>query len=275
MSRARQLTQLSLLAALVCVAVYVVALGTAWGLDADERALPSGVSGPTWEDAHHALHRIVDTIHVATIAVAGLLAVFVALRRKRNDLALVAVATLIGANVTTAVLKPLLGRTDPLGGEAERLLSDSFPSGHATAAMSLALIAVIVSPRRWRPAVALAAAGYAAAVGVGLVVIFAHYPSDVVGGYMVAGAWATAMAAIALVRSERVAPVPPARTPPLGTVLTVAGLVVAVGGLLLAPASRLGHGVFAVSAVAIAGLALLLPVGLTFLLSRPPEKQHR
>jgi membrane-associated phospholipid phosphatase len=268
MSRARQLTQLSLLAVFACVAVYVVAVGTAWGLDADERALPNGVSGPTWERAHHALHVIVDTIHVATIALAGLLAVLVALRRKRRDLAAVAAATLIGANVTTAVLKPLLGRTDPFGGEADRLLSSSYPSGHATAAMSLALIAVIVMPRRWRPAVALGASAYAAAVGVGLVVIFAHYPSDVVGGYMVAGAWATAMAAIGLAQRERVAHVPPARAPSLGTLLTVGGLVLAAGALLLAPASQLGHGVFAVSAVTIAALALLLPVGLTFFLSR-------
>lgn len=275
MSRARQLTQLSLLAVLACAAVYMVALGTRWGLDADDRALPNGVSGPAWENAHRALHRIVDTIHVASLALAGLLAVLVALRRKRRDLAAVAVATLVGANVTTAILKPLLGRTDPLGGEADRVLTNAFPSGHATAAMSLALIAVIVSPRRWRPAVAPAAAGYAAAVGVGLVVIFAHYPSDVVGGYMVATAWATAMAAIALVRRDRVAPVPPVRTPSLATVLVAGGLVLVVGGLLLAPASRLGHGVFAVSAVAIAGLALLLPVGLTFFLSRSPEKQHR
>ncbi|MEA2309982.1 MAG: hypothetical protein QOI65_2268 [Thermoleophilaceae bacterium] len=268
MSRARQLTQLSLLAVFACVAVYVLALGTSWGLDADERGLPAGVSGPTWERAHHALHRVVDTIHVTTIAVAGLLAVLVALRRKRRDLAGVAVATLIGANVTTALLKPLLARTDPLGGEADRLISGAFPSGHATAAMSLALVAVIVAPRGWRPAVALGAAAYAAAVGVGLVVIFAHYPSDVVGGYMVAGAWATAMAAIALARRERTIHVPPARTPSLGTIVSVGGLVLAAGALLLAPASQLGHGVFAVSAVAIAALALLLPVGLTVFLSR-------
>jgi hypothetical protein len=44
--------------------------------------------------------------------------------------------------------------------------------------------------------------------------------------------------------------------------------VVAAGGLLLVPASHLGHGVFAVSAVVIAGFALLLPVALSVMLSR-------
>jgi hypothetical protein len=113
------------------------------------------------------------------------------------------------------------------------------------------------------------AAGYAAAVGLGLVIRFAHYPSDVVGGYLIAGAWATAMAAIALAHRDRGAPEPaPARMPAPGTILIGVGLALAAGGLLLAPASHLAHGVFAVSAVAIAGLALLLPVGLTLVLAR-------
>jgi membrane-associated phospholipid phosphatase len=267
-STARQLTRLTVLAVLACALVYVVALGTRWGLRADAKALPGWTGGIDWERAHVAARRAVHTIHVATIVAGALAAAVVALVRRRRDLAAVAVTTLAGANLTTFVLKPLLARTDPLGGEASRALDASFPSGHATAAMALALVAVIVAPRRWRPWVAVVAAGYAACVGVGLVVVFAHYPSDVVGGYLVAGAWATAMAAIGLARRERGHAPTPARMPSPGTVFLVAGFGIAAGALLLAPAARLGHGVFAVSAVAIAGLALLLPVGLTVLLSR-------
>jgi membrane-associated phospholipid phosphatase len=261
---ARQLTRLAVLAVLACALVYVVALGTRWGLNADARALPGGTSGVTWARAHAAASRAIHTIHVATIALAGVAAALVALRRGRRDLAAVALATLAGANLTTFVLKPLLAHADPLGGEALRRLDASFPSGHATAAMSLALVAVMVAPRRWRPWVAVAAAVYAGTVGVALVLRFDHFPSDVVGGYLVAGAWATAMAAIAL----RHRGAPPVRMPSPGIVLTGAGFVLAAGALLLAPASHLDHGVFAVSAVVIAGLALLLPVALTVMLSR-------
>jgi hypothetical protein len=43
---------------------------------------------------------------------------------------------------------------------------------------------------------------------------------------------------------------------------------IAVCGLLLVPASHLGHGVFAVSAVVIAGVALAMPAALTLVLGR-------
>jgi membrane-associated phospholipid phosphatase len=267
-STARQLTRIAVLAVLICALVYAVALGTSRGLDVDARALPAGASGPNWDRAHLAARGAVETIHVATLAAAMLAAAFVALRRRRRDLAAVAIATLAGANLTTFVLKPLLGHADPFGGEAVRPLDNSFPSGHATAAMSLALVAVIIAPRRWRPLVALAAAVYAGTVGVALVVGFDHYPSDVVGGYLVATAWATAMAAIALRHREQGAPAPRPFPVPRGLLLIGLGFAVAAGGLLLAPASRLAHGIFAVSAVAIAGLALILPVGLTLVLAR-------
>ena len=264
----RHLVRLSVLAILACALVYVVALGTRWGLHADERAFPSGIGGVTWEHAHAALRRAVDTIHVATVVLAAVAAVLAALVRRRFDLAAVAVATLAGANLTTHLLKPLLAHADPLGGEAARGLDASFPSGHATAAMSLALVAVIVAPRRWRGWVSVLAAGYAACVGVGLVALVAHYPSDVVGGYLVAGAWAAAMAAIALAWRERGGPAP-ARVPlpSAGTAIALLGLAVVAAALLLVPASHLRHGVFAVSAVAISAIALMLPLGLTIVLS--------
>ena len=264
----RHLVRLSVLAILACALVYVVALGTRWGLHADERAFPSGIGGVTWEHAHAALRRAVDTIHVATVVLAAVAAVLAALVRRRFDLAAVAVATLAGANLTTHLLKPLLAHADPLGGEAARGLDASFPSGHATAAMSLALVAVIVAPRRWRGWVSVLAAGYAACVGVGLVALVAHYPSDVVGGYLVAGAWAAAMAAIALAWRERGGPAP-ARVPlpSAGTAIALLGLALVAAALLLVPASHLRHGVFAVSAVAISAIALMLPLGLTIVLS--------
>jgi membrane-associated phospholipid phosphatase len=272
-SSARQLSRLSLLAVLACAVVYLVALGTHAGLRLDAGAIPRGASGPAWDRAHVALRHAVDTIHVVTIVLAACAAVLVAWRRRRRDLAVVAVATLAGANLTSQLLKPLLGRVDPLGGETARQISGAFPSGHATAAMSLALVAVIVSPRRWRAWVAMVAAGYAAAVGVGLVVRVAHYPSDVVGGFLVAGAWAAAMSAVALARRRDERPVAPPpwfeRWTPIATwAAATASAAIVVAALLSEPAARLHRGLFAVAALAIASLALLLPAALTAVLGR-------
>jgi hypothetical protein len=74
MSTARRLTILSVLAVFACALVYVVALGTSWGLNADARGLPTGTSGEAWARAHAALRRAVDTVHVATLALAAITA---------------------------------------------------------------------------------------------------------------------------------------------------------------------------------------------------------
>ncbi len=65
----------------------------------------------------------------------------------------------------------------------------SWPSGHATAATVLALCAVLVAPRRVRPLVAVLGATFAAAVGVSLLILAWHLPSDVLGGYLLATLW--------------------------------------------------------------------------------------
>ena len=211
MSRSRQLTRLTVLSVLGCAAVYVIAFGTSWGLELDSRAVPEDVNGVAWERAHEAFWRVLDTIHVATIALAACVAILVALRRGRRDLVPVVLLTFGGANVTTFVLKPLLARADPLGGEAVRGIDVAFPSGHSTVAMSFALVAVMVAPRRWRPWVAAAGATYAATVGVGTVLTTWHYPSDVVGGFLVATAWAAASLAGAMttgIRSRRASSTP-------------------------------------------------------------------
>src|SRR5207237_6468526 len=81
-------------------------------------------------------------------------------------------------------------------------LKASFPSGHATVAMALALAVVVVSPRVLRAPLAVAGAVYAAAVGISLVALGWHYPSDVLGGFIVAAAWSAAAVAVLRVWRE-------------------------------------------------------------------------
>jgi membrane-associated phospholipid phosphatase len=89
--------------------------------------------------------------------------VLVAFVRGRPRIALTLLAILLCANETTELLKPLLaGPRDLVPGNP---LSDaSWPSGHATAAMSLCLCSVIAAPARWRTMVAAVMAAFAIAV---------------------------------------------------------------------------------------------------------------
>ena len=78
----------------------------------------------------------------------------------------------------------------------------SWPSGHSTAAMTLALCAVLVAPPSLRVAVALLGGAFAAAVGYTVLVLGWHFPSDVLGGFVMAGMW-TAFAVAMLRVVER------------------------------------------------------------------------
>jgi membrane-associated phospholipid phosphatase len=92
------------------------------------------------------------------------------------------------APLTADILKPLLAHTHARAG-AVHIGPASWPSGHSTAALALALCAVLVAPRRARPLVAVAGGAFALAVGCALLIRAWHMPSDVLGGYLVAVLW--------------------------------------------------------------------------------------
>jgi membrane-associated phospholipid phosphatase len=99
-------------------------------------------------------------------------------------------AVLLGANACTQALKPALADLRIIDvGAVSRIYPGSWPSGHATASMSLALCLVLVVGPRLRPLAALLGAGYAIGVGYALVALGWHLPSDVLGGYLVAAAF--------------------------------------------------------------------------------------
>jgi membrane-associated phospholipid phosphatase len=129
----------------------------------------------------------------------------IALWRRRSLDALAALVVVAGASVTTQVLKVLLAhpRYQPVLGH-HQLASIAFPSGHATAAASIAIAFVFVVPRSMKLAVAVAGACFVAAVGVSVLVLDWHYPSDVLGGILVAAGWGFAvLAATRVIRDRR------------------------------------------------------------------------
>ena len=115
--------------------------------------------------------------------------VAVALLRGRPRVAVMLAVVLLGANETTELLKPLLaGERAPVPG-GWRLPDASWPSGHATAAMTLALGAVVCAPSRLRPVVAAVMAAFTVAVVFSFLELGWHYPSDALGGFLVAAVW--------------------------------------------------------------------------------------
>src|ERR1700751_4050540 len=89
----------------------------------------------------------------------GLALVFVALARGRPREALVCAVVVGLAPLTADRLKPVLAHPHPSSGGAH-IGAASWPSGHSTAALALALCAVLVAPRRLRLPVALAGAAF-------------------------------------------------------------------------------------------------------------------
>ncbi len=204
--------------------------------------------------------------------------VLVALLRRRPGVALVIVIVIFGANTTTQVLKPLLAAPRPPVPGIWTIAQASWPSGHATAALSLALCAVLAAPARVRPVVAALGAVFAVAVSYSFLTLTWHYPSDVFGGFLVATGWTLmGIAALLVVRARRGIDVS-SETPSLREALRppAAALLgaVALGGLLALArphqviAYAQTHTAFVVGAASIAVLGLMLATGVMLALRR-------
>jgi membrane-associated phospholipid phosphatase len=212
--------------------------------------------------------------------------VIVALVRRRVRVAAMIALILLGANETTQLLKPLLAAPrDPVAWYP--LSWASWPSGHATAAMSLALCSVIAAPPRWRSAVAAVMSAFAIIVAYSFLELGWHYPSDVFGGFLVAATWTLAgIAGLSIYDARRVGGRPEeARArraagagssvietlKPVAVMLAVAALL-AVLIVLIRPheviAYARGHQAFVIGATSIGVLGLMLGSGLSLMLRR-------
>jgi membrane-associated phospholipid phosphatase len=132
---------------------------------------------------------LLDLLYPPFFALWGIVLVLVALRRRLPWVALAVAVLLPLAPLTAELLKPLLAHHhDQVG--PRYIANASWPSGHATAALTLVWCALLVAPPARRRLVALLGGTFALAVGVALLVLAWHMPSDVVGGYLLATFWA-------------------------------------------------------------------------------------
>ncbi len=180
-------------AGLATVLLHGAAVGTSAGQrldDAGRRVPPAGGLSP----ADAATQRLLDTVSVSSLALLGVAIMLVAVLRDRPWLAAGAGLAVLGANLTTQAIKSGVDRPDLVDGTGSG--PGAFPSGHVTVAASLALALVLVAPPALRWTAALAGGAYAAGISVAVLALGWHRPSEVIGAYLVATAWAALVAAV-------------------------------------------------------------------------------
>ena len=151
--------RLMLLSALGCVGAFGVLLALAYYVPAarwlDQASLYGFIQldrGPL-DTLANGLAHVCDPLPVAILGTAGIVAA-AATRGLRYGAA--AAVLLVGANVSSQVLKPLLAHSRPITVfDGVHIQNAAYPSGHATASMTLALAAVMLTPRAQRPLVAV------------------------------------------------------------------------------------------------------------------------
>jgi membrane-associated phospholipid phosphatase len=225
---------------------------------------------------HGLANVIANSVDPLPYAAVGLVLAVIAVLRRRWLLGVVVPLTMFCASATTELLKPIVGqvRYSDWFGPGHQIAAASWPSGHATAAMTLGLSAVLVAPAVARPIVAVLGCALAIGVSYSILILHWHFPSDVLGGYLVAAVWVSLAIAVLWWGQERW----PVRDEPAAETLRVdvlfvplAALGLVIGGAfgLLLVSTRIAatyasvHASFLVGAGLIALLAALLAASVT------------
>jgi membrane-associated phospholipid phosphatase len=218
----------------------------------------------------------------AGYALGGLLLVLLALGSRRPRVAAAVAVVLAGTAASTRLLKPLID-TPRYGPDGRQLFLEAWPSGHATAAMTLALCGVLVAPAAVRGLAALLGAAFAVATAFAVLVLARHLPSDIVGGFLMAAGWALLASAALQGAQERWpsgtrAYMLPSWAERARRAATARGTVLAAGagGLALVPviatttfATR--YTTALLGGIAIAALAAVLALGVSRALAAAPR----
>lgn len=190
-----------------CVAAFVVLMWLAYFVPIAHHVDDAALYGFTvlnrgpFDSIANGIAHICDPTPFAVLAIAAIAAAAVT---RGPRYAAAAAVLLVGANATTQLLKPALAHPRPIHDfTGLHVGAAAFPSGHATASMTLALAAVMIAPRAYRPLVTVLACVFTLAVSFSVVVLVWHFPSDTVGGFLVATVWALVALAALRYAAER------------------------------------------------------------------------
>jgi membrane-associated phospholipid phosphatase len=211
-------------------------------------------------------------ISVLSFAAAIALVSLIGLARRRPGLALLAATVMVVSILLAEVLKAILERPHLVDG-APWLLVNTFPSGHATIAATIAIGALLVSPERLRWLVLPIVAVYAGVIAQAVQVAGWHRLSGTLGGMLVATVVACLALAFVAARG-RVQPTAAGHVPRAVRVglLAVTGATVVAAGIVLAlpiifpvlDAPRGSDSAFAHTALELAGVGMTVLVVVVF-----------
>jgi membrane-associated phospholipid phosphatase len=223
-----------LLAAAGVVVCYRVLVRTSLGQLVDTAAMRGA-------DVHHprvveVLNRALNGTTLVSLVLVCVAAAAIGLVRRRIDLAVGAAMVVLGANLTSQLLKTHLDRPNLDHFPAP----NSFPSGHTTAAASVAFALVIALPHAVRGMVAMIGATYVTVIAVATVWAEWHRPSDTVAGLLIVLAWGGLVSGVIRARRLR-------RPGPVGRPTRMTTMLFAVVGTICAVAGVVGLGAVAVS----------------------------
>ena len=179
--------------AALCAGAFAVMLALAYGspearwLDASAFQGFLGLQRPKVSELTNWIGHLGDPRQVAVMSLA---LIAVALARGRPRMAVLVAVLIAATSVSSQTLKALLAypRSDELI-DGARVTAEAFPSGHATASMSVAIALVLVVSPRLRPLAALVGSALALGVSFSVISIGSHFPSDVIGGFLLATGW--------------------------------------------------------------------------------------
>jgi hypothetical protein len=208
------------------------------------------------EAATRRLVGVLGNVSLGSIAVAVTLLVGLALLRRRHAAAAAAGALVLGANVTTQVVKALSERSD-----FGYLTVTSFPSGHATVVVSLVFSAMLVVPAQARTTVSLIGSAAVTVTAAATLVASWHRPADVLGAILVCLSWGTGVLTVWSVARGGMPGTAPGRQ---HRIFAVTGVGLAVAGLVaVGVRPDTGWSGFLDAGVVLGGIALVTALAMT------------
>jgi hypothetical protein len=213
------------------IAVYVVAVLTETGQRVENTALLGAAIRSEAERGQSA--EALSPVSILTFGFAVVLVTAVAFARRREGLGLLAASVMVIAVMAAELLKDVLPRPAHIDGPIW-LLRNSFPSGTVAVVAAMSVGAMLVSPDRMRWA-ALGIGSVALAIAAQSTQIAGwHRLSDAVGsGLLVAAVGAFSVAVLAAADLVATSAVGRITWRVYAAILIVAGLLLAVGTLLL------------------------------------------